>query len=137
MQTQKAGFLRNTCPECFTKLRELQAACDGCGYTVELVSKDEEIERFVRRLSPGGLFWTQAYAFGTRQYVWFILSILPITGFVALPLMFVFGRRWSWRVGGWESFEVFKRRQQLMDRIGIAWIAFLILVYIGVRLFRR
>lgn len=120
---------KKTCPECFTKLRELQALCGGCGYRVELVSKEEDMERYLKRPSLGGLFWTQAYAFGTRQYMWFILSILPITGFVALPAMFVFGRRWSWKVGGWKNFEEFKKRQVLMDGIGVAWILFLVSIW--------
>ncbi|OGL71848.1 hypothetical protein A3C17_01920 [Candidatus Uhrbacteria bacterium RIFCSPHIGHO2_02_FULL_53_13] len=125
--------LKKVCPECFSKLKELQKLCQGCGYKIELVTADEEIERFLRRPSPGGLLWTQAYAFGTRQYLWFVLSILPITGFVALPMMFAFGRRWSWRVGGWGSFTEFKERQVLMDRIGIAWILFLVLIYLYFR----
>lgn len=100
---------------------------------MELVSKEQDMERYLKRPSLGGLFWTQAYAFGTRQYLWFILSILPITGFVALPAMFLFGRRWSWRVGGWENFETFKKRQLLMDRIGIAWIILLALIYAYLR----
>lgn len=128
--------LKNACPECFTKLKELQKLCHGCGYKIELVTVDEEIERFVKRLSPGGLLWTQAYALGTRQYLWFVLSILPITGFLALPAMFIFGRRWSWRVGDWNSFDEFKQRQKLMDRIGIAWVLFLLLVYLYFRFVR-
>ncbi len=117
------------CPECFVKLRELQELCGGCGYRVELVTKEEDMERYLKRPSLGGLFWTQAYAFGTRQYMWFILSILPITGFVALPAMFVFGRRWSWKVGGWASFNEFKSRQTLMDRIGVAWVLLLVAIW--------
>jgi hypothetical protein len=125
--------LKNNCPDCYTKLRELQALCGQCGYKIELVTKDEEIERFINRFSVGGLFWTQAYALGTRQYVWFILSILPITGFVALPAMFVYGRRWSWHVGGWESFDEYKKRQILMDRIGMVWFGLLLLIYLYFR----
>ena len=114
------------CPDCFAKLRELQELCKGCGYKIELVTKEEEVERFIKRASLGGLLWTQAYAFGTRQYMWFILSILPIMGFIALPAMFIFGRRWSWKVGGWKSFDEYKRRQVLMDRIGMGWILILV-----------
>lgn len=125
--------LKKTCPECYTKLRELAAICAGCGYKIELVTKEEDIERFIRRPSPGGLLWTQAYAFGSRQYLWFVLSILPITGIAALPAMFLFGRRWSWHVGGWESFDEFKRRQVLLDRIGIAWVLVLVAVVLFVR----
>ncbi len=128
--------LKNACPECFTKLKELQKLCYGCGYKIELVTADEDIERFIRRLSPGGLLWTQAYTLGTRQYLWFVLSVFPITGFVALPAMFIFGRRLSWKVGGWNNFDEFKQRQKLMDRIGIVWILFLILVYLYFRFVR-
>lgn len=126
-----------SCPDCLEKLREAQRICEGCGYTVELVPKEEVIERYLRRPSPGGLFWTQAYAFGTRQYIWFIVSLVPIVGFVALGAMFLFGRRWSWRVGGWDNFEEFKKRQRLMDGVAYAWLCVLIFVYIYLRWLRQ
>lgn len=125
--------LKRTCPECYTKLRELAQVCAGCGYKIELVTKDEDVERFIRRPSVGGLLWTQAYAFGSRQYIWFVLSILPLTGLIALPAMFLFGRRWSWHKGGWESFEEYKRRQILLDRIGTAWVLLLMVMIFYVR----
>jgi len=91
------------------------------------------IERYLKRPSPGGLFWTQAYALGTRQYVWFLVSLIPIFGVAALVAMFIFGRRLSWKVGDWESFEEFKRRQGLMDRIAYVWLGLLIAAYLYTR----
>lgn len=122
-----------TCPECLEKLKELQELCGSCGYKVELVPEDEVMQRYLKRPSPGGLFWTQAYALGTRQYLWFILSLIPIVGFVALGAMFWFGRRWSWEVGGWENFAEFKKRQQLMDGLAYGWLALLIGAYLYTR----
>ncbi len=121
------------CPECMEKLKEAQRFCAACGYHVELVPDEVVMERFLRRPSPGGLFWTQAYALGTRQYLWFILSLIPIVGVVALFAMFFYGRRWSWKVGEWENFEEYRRRQILMDRIGYGWLATLLIGYIVVR----
>lgn len=122
-----------SCPDCLQKLKEAQRACLACGYTVELVPKEEVMERYLRRPSLGGLFWTQGYAFGTRQYLWFIVSLIPIAGFVALVAMFFFGRRWSWHVGGWDSFEEFQKRQQLMDGIASAWLCVLVVAYAYLR----
>ncbi len=123
-----------TCPECLEKLKEAQRFCASCGYHVELVPDEVVKERFLRRPSPGGLFWTQAYALGSRQYLWFFLSLIPVVGFVALFAMFFFGRRWSWQVGEWESFEEYHRRQVLLDWIGYGWIGLLTAGYIALRL---
>lgn len=123
-----------TCPECLEKFKEAQRYCESCGYHVELVTNEVVMERFLRRPSPGGLFWTQAYAIGTRQYLWFVVSLVPIAGFVALFAMFFYGRRWSWKVGEWESFEEYRRRQILMDRIGYGWLAVLLIGYIILRI---
>ncbi|PIR47426.1 hypothetical protein COV06_03130 [Candidatus Uhrbacteria bacterium CG10_big_fil_rev_8_21_14_0_10_50_16] len=122
-----------TCPECLEKLKELQKICGSCGYTVELVPAEELIERYLKRPSPGGLFWTQAYALGTRQYLWFLVSLIPIAGFVALGAMFLFGRRLSWKSGEWDSFAEFKKRQQLMDGLAYAWLGLLIAVFLYMR----
>ena len=48
--------------ECFTKLKELQKLCYGCGYKIELVTADEDIERFIRRLSSGVFVDAGVYA---------------------------------------------------------------------------
>lgn len=125
--------LKKTCPECLEKLRELQELCKSCGYKVELVPEEEVVARYLKRPSPGGLFWTQAYAFGTRQYLWFILSLIPVVGFVALGVMFLFGRRLSWQTGGWENFTEFKARQQLMDSLAYGWLAILLCIYLYAR----
>ncbi len=122
-----------SCPDCLQKLKEAQRACGACGYTVELVPKEEQIERYLKRPSPGGLFFTQAYAFGTRQYMWFIVSLIPVVGLAALVVMFLFGRRWSWHVGGWENFEEFKKRQRLMDTIAYVWLVVLLVGYAWLR----
>jgi hypothetical protein len=121
------------CPDCLDKLREAQDICGACGYKVELISEEKQIERFIKRPSPGGLFFTQAYAFGTRQYLWFIASLIPILGFVALGVMFLFGRRLSWRFGGWDSFEEYKKRQTTMDVVSCVWLAILLSAYLLLR----
>lgn len=126
-----------TCPDCLDRLRAAQKACEACGYKVELVPKEKQIEKFLKRPSPGGLFFTQAYALGTRQYMWFIISLIPIAGFVALGAMFLFGRRWSWHVGGWDNYEQYKKRQRLMDTIAYIWLAILILGYLYLRFGRE
>ena len=112
------------------KLKELQKLCGSCGYTVELVPAEEMTARYLKRPSPGGLFWTQAYALGTRQYLWFILSLIPVVGIVALFVMFFFGRRLSWETGGWNSFAEYKKRQQLMDGLAYGWLAILLGIYL-------
>ena len=47
--------------------------------------------------------------------------------------MFFYGRRWSYKVGGWESFQEFKERQDLMDKVAYGWLALIILGYLGAR----
>ena len=123
------------CPDCTAALQEAQRVCHACGYTLRLEPMEAEKDRYLHRPSLGGLLWTQAYALGTRQYLWFVASLIPGVGFVALFAMSLYGRRWSWRMGGWESFSAFQERQRLMDGSGFGWICALIVTYTAFRVF--
>ena len=96
------------------------------------------MQRYLNRPSLGGLLWTQAYALGTRQYLWFVLSLIPLVHLVAMGAMAFYGRRWSWNVGGWATFAQFKRRQRIMDVLAVIWTVFwlTVLVLLAVLLWR-
>ena len=95
-----------------------------------VLQPDEERKaRYLKTPSLGALLFTQGWTAGSRLYVWFLLSLVPVVGIVALFACMFFGRRWSWKHGGWASWEDFTARMKLMDIIGIAWICFLIISY--------
>jgi hypothetical protein len=98
---------------------------------MRLVMEPEEAARarYLRGPSLGALLWTQGYAFGARLYLWFLLSLIPIAGVVALVALVMFGRRWSWGRGGWASWEEFQDRMRLLDMIGICWVLTLAIIY--------
>jgi hypothetical protein len=79
------------------------------------------------------MLFTQGWAFGARLYLWFIVSFVPIVGFVVLVFLLIFGRRLSWKHGSWASWEEFKNRMRLLDAISVVWILILIGIYFWMR----
>lgn len=80
-------------------------------------------ERYLRGPSVGALLFTQGWALGARLYVCFALSLVPVVGVFVMVACLAFGRRWSWKHGGWRSWEAFQSRMRLLDALGVAWIA--------------
>ena len=121
--------MKKTCNKCKEKVDIWNKQCGGCGFTLVLQPDEERKARYLKTPSLGALLFTQGWTFGSRLYVWFLLSLVPVVGIVALFACMFFGRRWSWRQGGWASWEEFTDRMKLMDILGIAWICFLIISY--------
>lgn len=121
--------MNQKCANCKTKVKELNQKCQGCGFKI-ILEPDEKIRaRYLRGPALGALFFTQGWTFGAKLYLWFVLSFIPVVGFVALFACLFFGRRWSWEQGGWGSWEEFKKRMRLLDIIATVWIAFLIVIW--------
>ncbi len=108
-------------------------SCKDCGYHLVLEPEEISRERFLRGPSLGALLFTQGWAVGGRLYLWFLLSLIPIVGIVALVVLTLFGRRWSWKQGGWASWEEYKKRMRMMDVFGVVWVLILIVTYFLVR----
>lgn len=126
---------KTECKNCQEKVRIWNEECAGCGYKLVIEPEDKVKARYLRQPSLGALLWTQGWAFGARLYFLFLLSLIPAVGIAALILGVIFGRRWSWRFGGWGSWEEYQERMRLMDVLGGVWICLLIGVYFYLRLF--
>ena len=122
--------MATTCVQCKQQIEQWNQQCGSCGYHVVLEKDEEMKERYLRAPSLGALLFTQGWTFGSRLYVWFLLSLMPVVGLVALFACLWFGRRWSWKYGGWESWEVFEKRMRTLDLVALVWIGTLFLVYV-------
>lgn len=121
------------CPKCREHVKEWNLRCKDCGFTLILEPKEEARKRYLRGPSLGALFFTQGWAFGARLYLLFVLSFIPIIGFLVLFAGFFFGRRLSWTQGGWGSWQEFQARMKILDLIGVAWVVFLLLLYFFIK----
>ncbi len=124
---------KKSCPDCKQAARELQEKCRGCGFNIIIEPKEKAQARYLRGPSLGALFFTQGWALGSRQYLWFVLSLIPIVGVTSLIICTFFGRRLSWKTGGWSSWEEFRQRMRTLDIIGVIWILILVAVYLIAR----
>ncbi len=91
--------MNRTCTSCKHEVEDWNEKCGGCGYTLELVPDDQKKARFLRGPALGALLFTQGWAFGARLYFWFLLSLVPVFGLIALIVGVFFGRRLSWKYG--------------------------------------
>lgn len=95
-----------------------------------VLEPDEERKaRYLKAPALGALLWTQGWTFGARLYLWFLLSLIPVFGLIALFACLLFGRRWAWKQGGWASWEEFTERMKVMDAFAVIWILGLIIGY--------
>ncbi|MDG1949202.1 MAG: hypothetical protein P8J32_00055 [bacterium] len=122
-----------TCKSCKKEVEQWNEKCGGCGFTLVLEPDEKRKARFLKGPSLGALFFTQGWAFGARLYAWFLLSLVPVFGLVALIVCLFFGRRWSWKYGGWSNWEEFTRRMRMMDILGGAWILILASGYLIIK----
>lgn len=124
-----------SCPQCKKMVDLWNEQCTACG--VHLVMESDEVtkQRYLRGPSLGALLFTQGWTFGARLYVWFLLSLIPLIGLIVLFVCLFFGRRWSWKYGGWASFTEFRSRMRLLDSIAVGWVLLLIALYIFRRYF--
>ncbi len=117
------------CKQCKEKIEEWNERCHGCGFILVLEPDEKKRARYLRGPALGALLWTQGWAFGARLYVWFLLSLIPIVGFVALFALLLFGRRWAWKYGGWSDWDEFKSRMRLLDVLSVIWVGGVMVAY--------
>ncbi|NQV90458.1 hypothetical protein HQ487_03575 [Candidatus Uhrbacteria bacterium] len=125
--------MNRTCTSCKKEVEDWNEKCGSCGYTLELVPDDQLKARYLRGPALGALLFTQGWALGSRLYFWFLISLLPVVGFVVLFVGLFFGRRLSWKYGGWTDWEEFTERMRRLDLLGVAWVLILGGVYVYTR----
>jgi hypothetical protein len=125
--------MNTTCKSCKANVDAWNEQCDGCGFRLVLEPDEMARAKFLRGPSVGALLFTQGWTFGARLYVWFLLSLVPIVGFVVLFTCLFFGRRWSWKYGGWSDWEEFHSRMRLLDAIAALWIVGLAVSWLWLR----
>lgn len=121
------------CKQCQARVDEWNKTCGSCGFRLVLEPEEAIRERYLKAPSLGALLFTQGWTFGARLYIWFLISLVPGVGLLALFVCLFYGRRWSWKQGGWDSWEAFTDRMQLMDRIATAWFVGLLTAYVLAR----
>ena len=125
--------MKKKCKECKEHVEIWNKQCQGCGFTLVLEPDEDRKAKYLKTPSLGAMLFTQGWAIGARLYVWFLISVIPIAGFVALFACLFFGRRWSWQQGGWSSWEEYQKRMRLLDGVAIVWVLALLAVYLYVR----
>jgi hypothetical protein len=80
-------------------------------------------DEFIRKWSWGGFFLFIVYLFASRLYKKAVLYLLgtavPILDIVLWIKTGLRGRKMTWESGKWTDFEAYKKRQKLLDKIGI------------------
>ncbi|MFA4845191.1 MAG: hypothetical protein WC654_01385 [Patescibacteria group bacterium] len=125
--------MSKTCTSCKNAVEAWNEQCRACGFTLVLEPDEKRRARFLRGPALGALLFTQGWTFGARVYFWFLISLIPVVGIAALILCVIFGRRWSWKYGGWSDWGEFVKRMRVMDAIGLCWVAILAWAYLYVR----
>jgi hypothetical protein len=123
-----------TCESCKAEVEAWNVRCGSCGFHLVLEPDEARRARYLRGPSIGALFFTQGWALGARLYVWFVLSLIPVVGLAVLIFALLFGRRWSWKHGGWKDWKEFTMRMKWLDILGVLWIGFLIGLYLWRRI---
>ncbi len=125
--------MNQVCTQCHKVVEEWNKKCGSCGFHLVMVPDEQLQDQYLKTPSLGALLFTQGWAFGSRLYVWFLISLIPGVGLVALFACLFFGRRWSWKYGGWDSWQQYTQRMKLMDHLGMIWIGVLFTSYLWTR----
>lgn len=96
---------------------------------MSLEPEEKSQAQYLRRPSLGALFFTQGWTLGARLYLLFLLSLIPIVGIPVLVVCVLFGRRLSWKFGGWSDWGEFTKWMRIMDIVGAAWLVLLAVIY--------
>lgn len=121
--------MEKLCVSCQSKVDEWNEKCRGCGYVLVLEPEEKIQAKYLRTPSLGALFFTQGWTLGARLYIPFLLSLIPIVGLPVLFVCVLFGRRLSWKFGGWSDWLEFQKWMRIMDIVGVVWILILVGVY--------
>jgi len=119
----------SVCRSCKERVEQWNEECGSCGFKLVLEPEERIRARYLRGPSLGALLWTQGWAFGSRLYLWFLLSLVPVVGLALIFVLLIFGRRLSWKQGGWGSWDEFVMRMRVLDALGALWLVVLIVSY--------
>lgn len=125
--------MSKTCTNCRLHVDEWNKTCGGCGFHLVLEPDEARRARYLRGPALGALLFTQGWMFGARLYLLAILSFIPVIGIPVLIIGLLFGRRLSWKHGGWDSWEAFQTRMRFLEYLGFAWILLLLGSYLYFR----
>ncbi len=88
---------------------------------------------FTSKWSWGAFLMQFFYFLGSRNYGrafgYFFGSFIPIYGIWLWIKGGLHGRAMVWESGKWSDFELYKKRQQLLDKLGVAWFITTALVF--------
>lgn len=93
-------------------------------------------EVYLKKWSWGAFLMVPFWALGSKMYVAGILLlvfgyIVPVVNFGVGIYFGVKGREKAWAATKWESFEEFRKRQNLLDNLGFVLMLLLVVLYIG------
>lgn len=80
-------------------------------------------DRYVHKASFGAFALGMIYCFANGLIKEGFLMFIPFYNIYLYVKMIFRGRRLGWERGYWPSFEAFKHRQKILDRIGIIFFA--------------
>lgn len=121
--------MQKSCASCQAKAKEWNEKCDNCGFSIILEPEEKIKAKYLRTPSLGALFFTQGWSLGARLYLPFLLSLIPIVGIPNMVVCILFGRRLSWKYGGWSDWQEFVKWMRLLDILAIIWIVVLIITF--------
>lgn len=114
------------CEQCQKTIEECNEKCGNCGYVLVMEPEAEIQKKYLRIPSLGALFFTQGWTLGARLYIPFLFSLIPIIGIPNMIICILFGRRLSWKFGGWSDWREFQKWMRILDGVAIVWIIILI-----------
>ncbi|MFH1252958.1 MAG: hypothetical protein V1664_01345 [Candidatus Uhrbacteria bacterium] len=121
--------MEKTCLSCKARVDEWNDKCRGCGYVLVMEPEEKIRAKYLRTPSLGALFFTQGWTLGARLYLLFLFSLIPVVGIPVLVVSSLFGRRLSWKFGGWSDWQEFQKWMKILDIVGVIWISLLVISY--------
>jgi hypothetical protein len=117
------------CSSCRAKIQEFNQKCRACGFTMVAEPEEKVRAKYLRAPSLGALLFTQGWTLGARLYLLFLFSLIPIVGIPVLVICVLFGRRLSWKFGGWSDWNEYQKWMKILDLVGLTWVVILVIVY--------
>ncbi len=85
---------------------------------------------FINHFSWGAIFFQPWHYFATNLILYgFLIMFIPVYNIYLYFKGIFSARKMSWETGEWKDFEQFKKRQKLMDKIGIIFFIFILVIF--------
>ncbi|MDD5566784.1 MAG: hypothetical protein PHH01_01170 [Patescibacteria group bacterium] len=95
-----------------------------------------EEQKFINRPSFGAFSLGWIYFLATGLVKDGLLMFVPVYNVYIWIRGIINGRKMSWAKGEWRDFATFKKRQKLLDRIGLVflviWLALMVIIFVTV-----